>query len=372
MAIISPEEAQRLLALNASADTVEIQPPSDLKVPVAPAATPAPTPTTTQVEAPAPTVAPTAGPAPAPVVQTPAATVASAPVAAPAPISPAVYYNQKADEIDRQAMSDWQTMLSNARQSIEKERTDNIKMAKFAALGNALTAMVQPLGWAIGGGRGGVTGGVQVPDNREYLAAFNRAIKAGDDLRNIDMKGADLQLRYAQQMAQNARNISNLYMRYGMNKGTSAGVDMEEVYERRISDALKTYQAAKNNWHAGAKPVAATFNDYLAQIGLSYFGLEDSPEARAALEKLGEEAVKGSGKGKAVVTDKKEEPEFDPADLNQDGKVSWLERRKVNRMEKNAQKELDKQAETSASETKARAKTASSNKTGSLKGHKWN
>ena len=362
MAIIPPEEAQRLLALNASADNVEIQPPSDLKVPVTPAATPAPAPTTTQVEAPAPTVAPTAGPAPAPQVQVPVATTTStsAPVAAPVPISPAVYYNQKADEIDRQAMSDWQNMLSNARKSIEQERTDNIKMAKFAALGNVLRTMVQPLGWAIGGGRG-VTGNVQVPDNREYLAAFNRAIKAGEDLRNIDMRGADLQLRYSQQMAQNARNISNLYMRYGMSHGTSAGVDMDKVYQDRITSALNQYVKDKNNWHAGAKPVAPTFDEHLRQIGLRWFGLEDSPEALAALEKIGEEAENGivssSGNGNGDGKDETDKVETDPRDTNKDGKVSLLERGK-NAISTYRDKRLQEKARRALEAQQAAAKAA--------------
>ena len=222
-------------------------------------------------------------------------------------------------------MLDWQNMLTNARQSIERERTDNIKMAKFNALGNALRSIVQPLGWAVGGGN--VTGGVQKYDDREYLAAFNRAIKAGEDLRNIDMRGADLQLRYAQQMAQNARNISNLYMRYGMNHGTSAGVDMDKVYQTRISDALKTYQSAKNNWHKGAKPITETFDEYLRSIGLSYFGLEESPEALAAMRAVGENAEETEVEGtKPAVTPPAETEVVDERDTNGDGKVTLGEK----------------------------------------------
>lgn len=74
-------------------------------------------------------------------------------------------------------------LFEKRRQAAEKERTDAVRMAKYNALGNALTTMVQPLGWAAGG----ATGGVQPYDNRAYLDAFNRAVKANDDIRNVGL-----------------------------------------------------------------------------------------------------------------------------------------------------------------------------------------
>lgn len=373
---MTPEERQRLIDLPKPSDEVN----ASLVDPDAPVA-PAPTPVETPAATPAP-VAP-AAPAPASVATTPI-TYNSVPSVqeVPAPISPAVYYNRKADEIDRQAMSDWQNMLSNARKSIEQERTDNIKMAKFAALGNVLRTMVQPLGWAVGGGRG-VTGNVQIPDDREYVAAFNRAIKAGEDLRNIDMRGADLQLRYSQQMAQNARNISNLYMRYGMSHGTSAGVDMDKVYQDRITSALNQYVKDKNNWHAGAKPVAPSFDEHLRQIGLRWFGLEDSPEALAALEKIGEDAVKGTT-GEAAVknntnTNKVEEKaeEKKPSKVGKAIRAAAKGVQILNALQGRPTPGAKQSApatkeETLAKEKKTQTKTTASTNTGSLKGHKWN
>lgn len=77
--------------------------------------------------------------------------------------------------------SRFQDWLSARREAAEGQRTDNARMARFNALGNALTTMVQPIGWAVGGS----TAGVQPYDSRQYLDAFNRAVKASEDLRNI-------------------------------------------------------------------------------------------------------------------------------------------------------------------------------------------
>lgn len=80
----------------------------------------------------------------------------------------------------------FQDMLNSRRRVAEQQRTDDVKMARYNAFGNLLTTMVQPVGWGIGGGfTGSATGGYQPYDNRQYLAAFNRAVKAADDIRNI-------------------------------------------------------------------------------------------------------------------------------------------------------------------------------------------
>lgn len=89
----------------------------------------------------------------------------------------------------------FQDMLSSRRQAAEQARTDNAQMARYNALGNVLTTMVQPLGWAVGGS----TGNVQQYDNRQYLDAFNRAVKASDDLRNIGTLEDDYRFKLAEQ-----------------------------------------------------------------------------------------------------------------------------------------------------------------------------
>ena len=80
--------------------------------------------------------------------------------------------------------SAFQDMLNTRRQAAQQGRTDNVRMARYNALGNVITSMAQLGGWAAGGG----TSNVQKYDDRQYIDAFNRAVKAADDIRNI---GAD-------------------------------------------------------------------------------------------------------------------------------------------------------------------------------------
>lgn len=92
----------------------------------------------------------------------------------------------------------FQSMLDARRRSAEQQRTDDVKMARYNALGNLLTTMVQPVGWAIGGGGVGNTGGVQKYDDRQYITAFNRAVKAADDIRNIGLAEEEYKLKMAE------------------------------------------------------------------------------------------------------------------------------------------------------------------------------
>lgn len=90
----------------------------------------------------------------------------------------------------------FQDMLNLRKQEAEQARTDSVKMARYNALGNLLTSLVQPIGWGIGGGKG-ATAGVQPYDNRAYLDAFNRAVKATDEIRNIGTKEAEYKFQLA-------------------------------------------------------------------------------------------------------------------------------------------------------------------------------
>lgn len=98
--------------------------------------------------------------------------------------------SEQAAAVRDQRFQDW---LNSRKQAVEQQRTDATKMARFNALGNVLTTMVQPLGWAVGGS----TAGVQPVDNRQYLDAFNRAVKASDDLRNIGTLEGEYQFKLA-------------------------------------------------------------------------------------------------------------------------------------------------------------------------------
>ena len=94
----------------------------------------------------------------------------------------------------------YQDMLNQRKQAVQQQRTEDVKMAKYNALGNLITSMVQPIGWAAGGS----TAGVQPYDERQYLAAFNRAVKANDDLRNIGSADAEYQFKIADEAFQRA------------------------------------------------------------------------------------------------------------------------------------------------------------------------
>lgn len=77
--------------------------------------------------------------------------------------------------------SSFQSWLDSRKQATEQARTDARRMATFNAFGNVLTNMFQPVAWK----QGGATTQVTPPDNRQYLEAFNRAVQANEDLRNI-------------------------------------------------------------------------------------------------------------------------------------------------------------------------------------------
>ena len=112
-------------------------------------------------------------------------------------VADAIFGTPEASQNARaQRDSAFQTMLNARKQAVEQQRTSDVALAKYNALGNLLTTLVQPVGWAIGGGRG-ATGGVQPYDNRQYLAAFNRALKANDDLRNIGTSEAEYKFKLA-------------------------------------------------------------------------------------------------------------------------------------------------------------------------------
>lgn len=86
------------------------------------------------------------------------------------------------------------------RKTAEKEKTDAAKMQKYYALTDALRAIGQLGGTAVGGAIGG-----DLPDSapavdpykesRGYLDAFERAKKANDRIKELDEKGFQLALR---------------------------------------------------------------------------------------------------------------------------------------------------------------------------------
>ncbi len=94
--------------------------------------------------------------------------------------------------------SAFQAMLDTRKKAVEEQKTADETMARYNAFGNLLTTMVQPLGWGVGGGfNGSNTGGVQKYDDRQYIAAFNRAVKDAENLRNIGTEQDEYRLRLA-------------------------------------------------------------------------------------------------------------------------------------------------------------------------------
>lgn len=129
----------------------------------------------------------------------------------------------------------FQDWLNSRKQAIEQQRTDDVRMARINALGNILTTMVQPLGWAIGGKGTGVTGGVQPVDNRQYLQAFERAVKANDDLRNIGTLEGEYQFKLAEDEARRAQELDN----YQARKDIEYGYKSEYAKQRQLEELEK-------------------------------------------------------------------------------------------------------------------------------------
>lgn len=195
------------------------------------------------------------------------------------------------EEAEKNRQKTYQDMMDARRKSMEAERTNATTMAKFNALGNALRTMVQPLGWAVGGS----TAGVQPYDNRAYLDAFNRAVKAGADVRNLDAQDMQFQLglanekvsdakraletrRAAERAAENAeRNYQNqlaLVEAKAAARGSATGGDtVNDAIRKRAATKYADYVTRSLN--NGKKPIS--MDDYL-----EYFALTDDGSAAPA------------------------------------------------------------------------------------------
>ena len=135
--------------------------------------------------------------------------------------------------------SAFQAMLNTRKQVAEQQRTDDVKMARWNAMGNLLTTLVQPVGWAMGGGgfSGGNTGGVQKYDDRQYIAAFNRAVKAADDIRNIGSADAEYKFKLADEDYRRAMSLEDEDRRRKQ---------ANEDYDRKRRIAMEEEEAREN------------------------------------------------------------------------------------------------------------------------------
>ena len=186
----------------------------------------------------------------------------------------------------------FQSFLDTRRKAAEQQRTDDVKMAKYNALGNVLTSMVQPLGWHAGGGS---TGGVQPYDNRQYLEAFNRAVKASDNLRNIGlaedeykfkiadedyrrMLALDDEARRRQQKLEDEeirrqKNNEDYFARLDRQNEIAKTGSMDDLYQARRTAAVKAYHELmrSNSIHKTGLPSFADFIN-MGGYGSGYYG----------------------------------------------------------------------------------------------------
>lgn len=157
---------------------------------------------------------------------------------------------QQARETRNQSFQD---MLSSRRQAAEQARTDNAQMARYNALGNVLTTMVQPIGWAAGG----ATAGVQKYDDRQYIDAFNRALKAQDDLRNIGTAEDQYRFNLAEEDYKRSRAMDDAARERAFKEE-----DLERKYQQRLEEQQRKYEndIAKINRQGEIRQQIAEFN----------------------------------------------------------------------------------------------------------------
>lgn len=172
----------------------------------------------------------------------------------------------------------FQDMLNLRKQEAEQARTDSVKMARYNALGNLLTSLVQPIGWGIGGGKG-ATAGVQPYDNRAYLDAFNRAVKATDEIRNIGTKEAEYKFQLADEkyrrelaLEDEARRRANAIADEERRAKIKAEAE-RQTFERRaaledqkIEGRIRVNEEnakAKMKFHVGGRQVSDSVRDNL-------------------------------------------------------------------------------------------------------------
>lgn len=250
----------------------------------------------------------------------------------------------------------FQKMLDAKKASLEAQRTDNVRLARFNALGNALRTMVQPLGWAAGGGRG-VTAGVQPYDNRQYIDAFNRAVKAGQDIRNLGGAMEEYQLKMGEHALNRAEGEYDFRRRQNETEeafyrrlDAQAQIKSAETAEANMNkrwDMIIRAWMQENNSNVRGKRNTLTLSEYINRMDdpnfrTKYLGGESLSDVQ--IDEIGERAVaeqtKAAGTeagGKGTVTPPPATagltPEqqaiinkWSPADYNKDGTISKDER----------------------------------------------
>ena len=196
------------------------------------------------------------------------------------PYAAAQNAQKRADAARQERDNAIQAMFDARKKALEKARTDDVRLASFNALGNVLRNLVQPLGWGVGG----ATAGVQPYDNRQYIEAFNRAVKAGDDIRNIGLQEDQLRLNYADRDAQQAQNEATYQRRRGESQAeyfarldAKAKIEGAKTYqvllEKRREKAVDAFYTERARRISHKEPLIS-FRDFidLEGLGKQYYG----------------------------------------------------------------------------------------------------
>lgn len=213
---------------------------------------------------------------------------------------------KKSEQARENAMGLYQQMIQSRRGELEKQRTNDRRIATFNALGNALTTMVQPLGWAVGG----TTGGVQPYDNRQYIEAYNRAVKADDEIRDLNALEDEYKFKLADQDYRRALAQEDEIRRAKLRDEAEA-----KTFERRLKLAQEqgniriNVEDIKGKYKVRAKGgsgnvteevgttflkrAATAYNNYKADyLKKQAIGIEMKEDLKTWEEFLGEEAAK--------------------------------------------------------------------------------
>ena len=219
----------------------------------------------------------------------------------PSPRDPSIfgafaYDVNAADQALDQSIND---MLQAQYQATEKRRTDAAKMAQIAALGNVLQTAFAPVGWI---GQRGATSQVANPDSRQYITAFNEALKAQQDLGNIGMQAAQMRLNMAirradrEYQAQQRRDDRD----YAAQQRKDYRDYEEQLWNKRQdrleaeNEKARSERATRQHEQALAKVVASTTQKYQIAIANKTFSGTLDEYAKKTLPARYYEEIMGS------------------------------------------------------------------------------
>jgi hypothetical protein len=289
------------------------------------------------------------------------------------------------------------SLFQERRKQARKERTDELKLAAYNSLGNALRALGQPIGWLAGG----ATSAVINPDRRNYLDAFNRAVAYNNELSNIAQRETEYQINRAEYDRRKALEIDDYKQKQEIYKETQ-----KEIIKAREDAAMATLREKVNlgggqdlyserltnavqGWiiHGVETPLDTYLNN-IEKATPGYFG--DKRPSKAVTKQIEEAAdgaadaatgtatgtaTGGAGKGATATQTQTgltaEESailaKWRSADLNGDGRITKDERKTLKSNGKAAPSAKDARRYEKAAKKKGTGSTAGSANTGSAR-----